>query len=213
MKVDFHTHTNSSPDSPISPESLASRAREREIVPAITDHYSMASIPSLEKSGIPFIAGEELRVSVNGRGADLIGLFMNECIKKGTEVGEAMDLIRGQGALIYAPHPFDSFRMGLRDEKLLGKADIIEVFNAHSPDKSNALALEFAQKSNKPQAAGSDCHFLFEFGQTYTEIELDALEPKKLLKALRRGKITAKKSPRIRRFAHRALSKLLKPFI
>ncbi|MBN2122192.1 PHP domain-containing protein [Candidatus Micrarchaeota archaeon] len=213
MKVDFHTHTLSSPDSPISPESLASRARELGIVPAITDHYSMASIKRIKKTGIQFIAGEELRVSVGKRGADLIGLFMNECIKKGTEVEEAMDLIRAQGALIYAPHPFDSFRMGLREEALLKKADIIEVFNAHSPDKSNAMALEFAQKENKAQAAGSDCHFLFEFGQTYTEIELDELEPKKLLAALKKGKITAKKSPRLRRLAHRALSSVLKPFI
>jgi predicted metal-dependent phosphoesterase TrpH len=213
MKVDFHTHTNASPDSPIAPESLASRAGELGVVPAITDHYSMGSIRKFWESGVPFIAGEELRVSVGGRGGDLIGLFMNECIKKGTEVGEAMDLIRGQGALIYAPHPFDSFRMGLREEALLRKADIIEVFNAHSSDKSNARALEFAQKEGKLQAAGSDCHFLFEFGQTYTEIELDELEPKKLLEALKNGKITAKKSPRLRRLAHRALSSLLKPFI
>ncbi len=213
MKVDFHTHTNASLDSPIVPESLASRARELGIVPAITDHYSMGSIRRFEESGTRFIAGEELRVSIEGRGADLIGLFMNECIKKGTQIEEAIDLLRAQGALIYAPHPFDSFRMGLREEKLLEKADIIEVFNAHSPDKSNALALEFAQKHGKPQAAGSDCHFLFEFGQTYTEIELGELEPKKLLKALKKGKITAKKSPRLRRLAHRALSSVLKPFI
>jgi predicted metal-dependent phosphoesterase TrpH len=213
LKVDFHTHTNASPDSPVAPESLAARARQLGLVPAITDHYSMASVPMMEQSGIPFIPGEELRVSINGRGADLIGLFMNECIKKGTGIEEAMDMLREQGALIYAPHPFDSFRMGIRDEELLKKADIIEVFNAHSPDAGNARAKEFAQENNKPQAAGSDCHFLFEFGQTYTEIELDELEPKKLLKALRTGKITAKKSSRLRRLAHRALSSILKPFI
>jgi predicted metal-dependent phosphoesterase TrpH len=215
VKIDFHTHTTASPDSTISPESLAKKAHELNIVPAITDHYSMGSIKKMKKSGIEFIPGEELRVSTPWGPADMIGLFMNEPIKRGTPVEEAMDLLRAQGALICAPHPFDSFRMGMRNDFLLKKVDIIEAFNAHSGKKSNGLAMNFAQKHDKPMSAGSDCHFLFEFGQTYTEVDIGPgeLSPKKLLKKLRGATLTCRESPRLRRLFHRAASILLKPFI
>lgn len=213
MRIDFHTHTSASPDSAISPHALAKKATNLGIAPAITDHYSMAAIPKMEETGIPFIPGEELLVSTKKGPADLIGLFMNECIKKGTEIHEAMDLLRSQGALIYAPHPFDSFRYGIREPGLLREADIVEVFNPHSPARDNAKAEAFAMKEGKPTATGSDCHFLFEFGQTYTEVELDELEPKKLLKSLKKARLETKRSSRLRRLAHRAASTLLKPFI
>jgi hypothetical protein len=213
MRIDFHTHTTASPDSPITPESLAKKARELGIVPAITDHYSMGSMEKFRSLGTPFIPGEELQVREGKKSADLIGLFMSEPIKKGVEIGEAFDLLRSQGALIYAPHPFDSFRMGLGDSPFLKKADIIEVFNPHSPSTGNAKAESFAQEENIPGATGSDCHFLYEFGQTYTWLELDELEPKKLLNSLKGAKLTTKKSSRARRLLHRAASSFLKPFI
>ncbi len=213
MKIDFHVHTNHSFDSTIAPADLAKKAKSLGIIPSITDHYSMGAIPEMEKSKIDFIPGEELRVSTPTGKADLIGLFMNEEIPKDIDFYEALDLLKSQGAITYAPHAFDSLRSGLNDEELLKELQVIEVFNSHCFSRFDTQAEEFAKREGKLMAAGSDAHFLFEFGTTYVELELDELEPKKLLKALKTGKITGKRSPRIRRFVHRAASSLLKPFI
>ena len=131
MKVDFHVHTNYSFDATIRVQHLAERAKHFGIVPAITDHYSMKAMPAVEKQGIDFIPGEELRVSTPFGKADLIGLFMNEEIEKNVDFHEALDRIKEQGAISYAPHPFDSMRAGLQDESILKEVQIIEVFNAH----------------------------------------------------------------------------------
>ena len=213
LKIDFHVHTNHSFDSTIVPVDLAKKAKSLGIIPSITDHYSMGAIPEMEKSKIDFIPGEELRVSTPIGKADLIGLFMNEEIPKDIDFYEAIDLLKAQGAITCAPHAFDSLRAGLNNEKLLKKLQIIEVFNSHCLSRFDRQAEEFAKREGKPMAAGSDAHFLFEFGGTYVELELDELEPKKLLKSLKSGKITGKRSPRLRRFAHRIASNFLKPFV
>ncbi|MBD3390237.1 hypothetical protein GF415_04780 [Candidatus Micrarchaeota archaeon] len=211
MKIDFHVHTTHSLDATIPVHKLAEKSKSLGITPAITDHYSMSAIPPMEKENTQFIPGEELRVSTHLGYADLIGLFMNEEIEKGTEVNEALDRLKAQGALTYAPHPFDPMRAGLQDEEILKKIQVIEVFNSHCLSRFDEQAEEFAQKENKLRAAGSDAHFLFEFGKTYVELELDELEPTKLLKALKKGRIHGVRSSKIRRIAHRFASKILKP--
>ncbi len=213
MKVDFHIHTNYSPDSTIRVPALVKKANLLGIVPTITDHYSMSAIPKMEEQKIDFIPGEELRVLTPNGKADLIGLFMTEVIPKNTDVFEALDLLKSQGALTYAPHPFDSMRAGINDETILNKIQIIEVFNSHCLSRFDQKAEEYAKRKHKLRGAGSDSHFLFEFGNTYIELEMDELEPKKLLKALKSGKIVGKRSPKIRRFLHRIASNILKPFI
>ncbi|MBD3397837.1 PHP domain-containing protein [Candidatus Micrarchaeota archaeon] len=213
LKVDFHVHTNYSFDATIKVHQLAERARQFGIIPAITDHYSMKAIPAMEKQGTDFIPGEELRVTTPLGKADLIGLFLNEEIEKNIDFEEALDRIKEQGAISYAPHPFDSMRAGLQDESILKKVQIIEVFNAHCLSRFDRQAEAFAKKEGRLSGAGSDAHFIFEFGQTYVELELDELEPSKLLKALKNGKIVGKRTSKARRVMHRIGSKLLKPFI
>ncbi len=213
MKIDFHIHTNYSFDSTVKIPQLAERAKHFGITPAITDHISMSGIPEMKKQGIDFIPGEELRVSTHLGKADLIGLFLNEEIKRDIDFHEAMDQIKSQGAISYAPHPFDPLRAGLQDEKLLKDIQVIEVFNAHCLSRFDRKAEEYAKTENKLRGAGSDAHFIFEFGYTYVELDLDELEPSKLLKALKTGKITGKRTHKVRRLAHRIASKLLKPFV
>jgi len=213
LKIDFHLHTNYSQDSTISIDTLAKKSKEFGIVPSITDHNTMSAVSSFKKFGVDFIPGEEILVSTPSGPADLIGLFMNEEIPKKTGFYEALDRIKSQGAISYAPHAFDPLRAGLMDKELLKKVEVIEVFNSHCLSRFDAEAEAFAEKEQKLRAAGSDAHFPFEFGSTYVELELDELEPKKLLKALKNGKIVGKRSSKLRRVMHRVGSGLLKPFI
>jgi len=198
VKVDFHTHTKFSRDCLTKPDELTAKAKKLGIIPAITDHDSIGAHSGLRVSGAVFIPGEEIGTDKG----DLIGLYVSEAIPKKTSFLEAIDLIHSQGGLAYLPHMFDVTRKGVSIPELAKKADIIEIFNARSVMKDfNIKAEEFARVNRIPGAAGSDSHFIFEFGTTYTELpgfDLDDIDdPKRLMKALRSAnkKIVGKPAP------------------
>jgi predicted metal-dependent phosphoesterase TrpH len=193
LKFDFHTHTKYSRDSRTEPKDLAKKAKELRIIPAITDHNSTKAHYEFRNLGIRFIPGEEIGTD----SGDLIGLYLNEEIPKKTPFLEALDRIHEQGGLAYLPHMFDLTRYGMNDPKLARKVDIIEIFNARSVMQDfNKKADDFAKRNNIPGAAGSDSHFLFEFGSTYTELpEIDLDNPKDLLKSLRKSRVFGKPAP------------------
>ncbi len=194
MKLDLHVHTNSSIDSMIKPKDLFAKSRKTGVIPAITEHNNIASHRELRSLGALFIRGEEIRTD---RG-DLIGLYLEEMIPKGTPFMEAVDKIHAQGGLAYLPHMYDRSRKGVvpaRDEAR--KLDIIEVFNARCPLASfNGRAADFAAQHGKVGAVGSDSHFLMEFGHNWNEVPDFALDdPKAMLKALSQARFVTKKAP------------------
>lgn len=196
MKIDFHCHTHHSPDSIIKPQDLAAKAKWLGIIPAITDHNTIAAHNELKKLEMNFIPGEEIR-TIEG---DLIGLYLQEAIPKKTPFLEALDKIKEQGGLSYLPHMYDITRHGVATEHLASKVDIIEIFNARCPIQGyNDRAEEFAKKHNAYTGAGSDSHFLFEFGKTYIELTSGFEDikdnSKALLNSLRSLKIMGKKAP------------------
>jgi predicted metal-dependent phosphoesterase TrpH len=184
MRIDFHVHTRYSPDSIIRPSDLARVSAKLGIIPAIADHNCINAHADMEALGARFIPAEEI---FTDRG-DLIGLYVDELVPKGIPFAEAIDTIHGQGGLAYLPHMYDYGRSKKHaGEKEAAKADIIEVFNARCLRKGyNERAAAFARTHRLPGAAGSDCHFLFEFGKTYTSLpDFDLGNPKALLKALK----------------------------
>lgn len=194
MKIDFHIHTKYSPDSITKPEDLVRKARGLGIVPAITDHYSISCHAAMRSLGAEFIPGEEI---LTNKG-DLIGLYVTELIPKGIEFGEALDRIREQGGLAYLPHMYDYGRAGAQaSDAEASRVDVIEAFNARCLKSSyNEKAKAFAESHGLLQAAGSDSHYLFEFGSTYTESpDFDLGSPKELLKALKKAKLVTKRAP------------------
>ncbi len=204
MRIDFHVHTRHSPDSLTRVGDLMKKSAALGIIPVIADHYSIGAHAEARKLGMRFIPGEEI---LTDRG-DLIGLYLSECIPKGIRFAEALDRIHEQGGLAYLPHMFDYGRSGSHaSEEEAAKADIIEVFNARCLSSSaNARAAAFAAKHGKPGAAGSDSHFLFEFGTTYAELpDFDVENPWLLLRSLPQAKLVKKSAP----FYVRGTTKLL----
>ncbi len=181
MKIDFHIHTIYSKDSLTKLKDLAKKSKRLGIVPVITDHNTIKGALKFKEFGLEYIIGEEIKTDKG----DLIGLFLNEEIKKGTNFYEALDLIKEQGGIAYLPHMYDNLRKGVGEEKV----EIIEVINGRATKEVNEKAKKWAKKNNLLMAGGSDAHFLFEFGQVWTEIEGIELEPKNLLKALKNSKI------------------------
>ncbi len=194
MKIDLHVHTESSIDSIIKIDDLAKKSKSLGIIPAITDHNNIRSHERFRKLGTPFIPGEEIRTD---RG-DLIALFINENIPKGTGFAESLDMIKVQGALSYLPHMYDLTRAGAIPEKgEINKIDIIETFNARTLDKNmNLKAMDFAKKHSLLQGVGSDSHFLFEFGSTYNIMpDFDLGDPKDFLRSMAKSSYQKTSAP------------------
>ena len=185
MKIDFHVHTRRSPDSIIKVADLARKSTKLGIIPSLADHNSIKAHADMRATGAPFVPAEEV---FTDRG-DLVGLYVNEQIPKGTSFLETIDIIHGQGGLAYLPHMFDYGRSGRHvSGPDAAKVDIVEVFNARCLDQDfNRKAKGFAESHKLPQAAGTDSHFLFEFGSTYVDMPgLDELDDSKaLLRALK----------------------------
>ncbi len=194
IKLDLHIHTEYSGDSLISLDKLIKKCKDKNIIPAITDHNSVKAIKYIKKNfpKFKFIPG----IEISSKDGHIIGLFCNKLIKKDLSAQETIDLIHKQGGLVVAAHPFSKHRNGLEDTELIRKCDIIEVFNARNFKKENEEAEEFANKSGMIKSAGSDAHFLFEIGNTHIEMEeFDFENPKDFLKKLKKAKFYKKHSP------------------
>jgi len=202
MKIDFHIHTKYSIDSLSEPRRIIQICRKGGIIPAIADHNNMrahADFRSIDRR-FKFIPAEEISTNKG----DLIGLFLNEPIHRKTPFMDAIDAIKSQGGLSYLPHMFDVTRGGVANETLAEEVDIIETFNGRAVlGNANKRADEFATIAKKPKAAGSDAHFTMELGKTFTEIsgcgsDCDSdceLEPRPLLRALKRSRLHCHYSP------------------
>jgi predicted metal-dependent phosphoesterase TrpH len=212
MKLDLHNHTTYS-DSTATPEQLMARGKEIGIIPAITDHNTIAAEirakEASKKHGWPFIIGEEILTSKG----EITALMLTERIPRKISPEETLDIIKEQGAVSYAPHPFSFTRHGIGNCKdIMGKIDVIEVINARASGPSDARALEFAMKNRKAMGAGSDSHWLNGFGCAYVETEDAEIDsPKALLKAIGTGKpILAKRINKIENLYHRIARTLWK---
>jgi predicted metal-dependent phosphoesterase TrpH len=206
VRVDCHLHTAASGDAVTTIEELADRARQHEIdVVCITDHnVTSAAVAAAERDiGVRVVIGEEIRTP----DGDVIGLFLSERIPYVLPLAEVVSLVRGQGGLVYLPHPFDPGRssLGATAERLCaaGMADVIEVFNAKIEDHSrNEQAARLAAVNGLPLAAGSDAHDPEGIGAAYLDMP-DFDGPAGFLDALGAAVITGQYRPHAIRYAPR----------
>jgi predicted metal-dependent phosphoesterase TrpH len=158
----------------------------------ITDHNAVDGALRFAQSGelgMRVIVGEEIKTSAG----ELIGLFLTSRVPFGLKPHEAVAAIRGQGGLVYVPHPFDAMRHCLKEDALVGLTrdggiDIIETLNAKTSLQScNARAAAFAQEHGLASAGGSDAHVPAAFGAAWTDVadDADVSLPSGFLAALR----------------------------
>ncbi|HOM95600.1 MAG: PHP domain-containing protein [Candidatus Methanofastidiosa archaeon] len=183
-KVDTHVHTKYSgnskkipviPDCISRPDKILKYADKRGIdFLAITDHDTIkGGIETKKLAPSRIIVGEEISTS----DGELLGLFLNEAVPPGLSVEESIDMVKAQGGLVVAPHPYSVICPCLKD--LIHKLNIdgIEVFNAfHRDGIINRKATEENKKIKNASIAGSDAHTERMVGNAYTLFEGNTIE-------------------------------------
>jgi predicted metal-dependent phosphoesterase TrpH len=171
-RLDLHIHTQASHDCLSDYADVVATARARGLHRiAITDHNEIeGALRARDLAPELVIVGEEVKTA---EGIDLSGLFISEKIPKGTPAVETAEAIKGQGGLVYVPHPFASGK-GLGEDVLASierLVDVVEVFNAriHRP-ALNERARRYAAEHGLPGGAGSDAHTLREIGRGVIEV-------------------------------------------
>jgi glycosyltransferase involved in cell wall biosynthesis len=164
--VDLHMHTSWSHDCSIEVEDLVDHAEDIGLgAIAVTDHNAfggaLEAVELARGRDLVVIPGEEVKTHDQG---EIIGLFLQEEIPRGMSFEETVAAIRGQGGLVYLPHPFDRMH-AIPDPATLhrhvSEIDVLEVFNARLLRESfNDEALRFARKYRLLEGAGSDAHVL-----------------------------------------------------
>ena len=164
--ADLHLHTSWSHDCQIPVEDLLDHAEAEGLgAIAVTDHNvfggALEAVEQARRRDLIVIPGEEVKTADQG---EVIGLFLSEEIPRGLSFGETVEAIRGQGGIVYLPHPFDRMHAIPEPATLhrhLAQVDVLEVYNARLLFEAyNDEALRFARKYGLTMGAGSDAHVL-----------------------------------------------------
>jgi glycosyltransferase involved in cell wall biosynthesis len=189
IDVDLHMHTDHSHDCATPVEVLLAEARARGLgAIAVTDHNEISgALDARAKapSGLKVIVGEEVKTAEQG---EVIGLFIEEKIPRGMTMEETIAEIRGQGGIVYVPHPFDRLHSVPDYQHLLtvlDDVDAIEIFNPRvAIMEFNDEAVRFAAKYRIPAGAGSDAHVTQGLGSVRIRMR-DFNGPDEFLQSLR----------------------------
>ena len=208
LHFDLHVHTTYSSDGKCTVARAVEIACAKGLSGiAIVDHNNISGhgeAKKYSKDGFLVIPGIEIS-STEGH---IIGLGINQPIKKDLPAKETVELINEQGGMAIAAHPFALLRKPGLVYKT--KFDAIEGLNSRALLLSNPLAQRFAKKNGIPMVAGSDAHRCEEIGLAHTSLDSE-LKLDSVLKEIKKGgtSISGKTLP-ISSFLWRVLQKTLR---
>ena len=165
---------------------------------AITDHDTCEGVDYLRRQGLLRDDGEAVDgfliipgVEVSTKEGHLLCLGTTLPYMKRKPALEVVAAIHQRGGIAVAPHAYDCFRAGIREE-ILNDLDLaaIETFNAAvSMKRFNTHALNYAERRGLARTSASDAHHASVVGISSTTYELPALSQSALLAALPQGGI------------------------
>ncbi|MHC1709286.1 MAG: PHP domain-containing protein [Methanomassiliicoccales archaeon] len=167
MKFDLHVHSSHSGDSKSQIEEVLDACVRKGLSGvAIMDHNSLEGSRyalSLEREDILVIPGMEIS-SAKGH---ILAYNVHEEVPRDLEVEETIDIIRAQGGIAVAAHPYRMWS-GLGEEVTLANDfDAIEIHNGRSTHGNNDDAAKLAVRMCRPFTAGSDSHEPSTVGNAY----------------------------------------------
>ena len=194
---DLHLHTHYSADACGSPEAMVAAAKHKGLSGiALTDHNTCDAVDYLTRKGLIRKDGFAVDgfliipgVEVSTADGHLLCLGTTLPQMKGLPASDVVAAVRERGGIAVAPHPFDRFRAGIRQE-VLDDLDLaaIETFNAAVTFKSfNTDAASYATRRGLAATAGSDAHHDSAAGISSTAYDLTELSVAALLEAVPKG--------------------------
>lgn len=196
IKVDFHTHSVSSPDGGISAEEYTQMLNTKKLdCIAITDHDCIDfAIAMNQKLGNKIIVGQEVTTNQG----EIIGLFLTKLVTPKTDIKTAVAEIKNQGGLVYIPHPFETVRKGITKETLnsiKADVDIVEAHNGRAFFQNKGPeATVWARLNNVAIASSSDAHGIKGLASSFTNIK-EIPNSTNLLKLLELGRLQTTRPP------------------
>src|SRR2546423_1403056 len=199
IDVDLHMHTDHSHDCATPVEVLLASARAQGLgAIAVTDHNEISGAREARaqaaEAGVKVIVGEE--VKTDGQG-EVIGLFIEEKIPRGLSMADTIAEIKGQGGLVYVPHPFDRMHSVPDYEHLMGALDEVDAIEVYNPRVAigafNEEAERFAAKYRVVAGAGSDSHVPQGLGSVRIRMR-DFDRPREFLQSLADAEILTRPS-------------------
>jgi len=200
LKIDIHTHTSEDcfDDVQYNAFQIIDKASAEEFdAIAITNHdrltYSCELIEYAEKKDILLIPGMEATLS----GKHI--LIINPGFRYNPPKRSIQDLekLKKENNLIIAPHPFFPQSKSLKSLVF----SFIELFDGiefshcyNSIINCNHKAVHLAEKYHLPLVGTSDCHFLWEFGKTFTWVDAKK-NIRSIIDAIKEGKIHLHSTP------------------
>ncbi len=193
MKFELHCHSWHSKGKKITWEGLMSPEQIFRVLKrkgfagvALTDHDTTEGWPDMRKAAkkhdMIFIPGLE----VSTKSGHVIGLGLNETVRKGMSVERTVEEIHAQGGIAVAPHPLDLRSEGVGDEFV--KCDAAETFNSLNLSRiENHVARGRILKAGIPAVGGSDAHCPGMLGLTVNHI--DANDVDEVLSRIKKGKV------------------------
>lgn len=183
---DLHVHTSYSGDCrcPVKDVIRAAKAKGLRGI-GITDHNSIQGIKeTLRLSGKNFLIIPGIEVS--SKDGHILGLGINEPVTAGLPAAETVKLIREQGGIAIAAHPFG---LGAKPfAALKAEYDAIEVFNSRRYI-ANHIARRFAERRGLPIVAGSDAHSPDEVGLAGIRVESEP-NVNSVLEEIKKGEVS-----------------------
>lgn len=161
MFIDTHMHEMTySKDSFLKLEQMVELAKLKGLGGiCITDHDSMGlkeyAADYSRRTGFPIFVGIEF-FSLQG---DIVAFGIDDYPKERIPAQEFIDLVKGQGGVCYAAHPFRNNNRGLEEHLLkVHGLDGLEVLNGSTSMEACRTAAEFALELGLFTMGASDCH-------------------------------------------------------
>lgn len=181
MFIDTHMHEMTfSKDSFLRLDEMVRIGKEKGLgAICITDHDSMGlreyAREYTERTGFPVFVGIEF-FSLQG---DIVALGIQDYPKERVSAQEFIDLVKEQGGVCFAAHPFRNNNRGLEENLRVVKGlDGLEVLNGSTSPEACRKAARYARELNLFTLGSSDCHVTEKVGvcATYFPEEVRTME-------------------------------------
>ena len=189
MLIDMHMHEMTfSKDSFLKLDEMVRIAKEKGLdAICITDHDSMGlkdyAAEYTKMTGFPVFVGIEY-FSLQG---DIVAFGIDEYPNERIPAQDFIDLVKEQGGVCFAAHPFRNNRRGLEEHlKEVKGLDGLEVLNGSTSVEACYKAAEYAEELGLFTLGSSDCHVPEKLGIYATYFPREIRSVQELIRSVKR---------------------------